>query len=253
MARTASSSDEHGASARRSAPTGCPARSSVADTTLLDLLPQPAFVVAVDGDDVFRFVYANARVPRAARRRPTRPTGDLRRVVPADVLVAHIRAFARAAREHRAVSFEAEWGGAARRRRVAVDVTPIVDDDGACRQLVGAAHDVTEHRRIEAELAHRTRHDPLTELPNRVMLVEWLAGRARRDAPTTASVGLVLLDIDHFKIVNDSLGLEAGDELLAVDGAPRRARAARRRPARAPRRRRARGRLPRRAPASTTC
>ena len=71
-------------------------------------------------------------------------------------------------------AFEAEWGSSIPTRRVAVDVTPIIGADGVCEQLVGAAYDVSEHRRIEAELAHRTRHDPLTELPNRVMLVEWL-------------------------------------------------------------------------------
>jgi diguanylate cyclase (GGDEF)-like protein len=80
---------------------------------------------------------------------------------------------------------------------------------------VGAAYDVSEHRRIEAELAHRTRHDPLTELPNRVLLVEWLQD-ALASCTDEALVGLVLLDIDHFKVVNDSLGLEAGDELLTT-------------------------------------
>ncbi len=183
-----------------------------ADTTLLDLLPHPAFAVAVDGGDEFRFIYTNDAYRELLGGDSA--TGDLRHVVPANALVAHIRAFARAARECRPIAFEAEWG-ATPPRRVAVDVTPLVDDDGACVQLVGAAYDVSEHRRIEAELAHRTRHDPLTELPNRVMLIEWLrdALNASRD---DARVGLVLLDIDHFKVVNDSLGHEAGDELLAT-------------------------------------
>ena len=190
-----------------------PGLEPVADTTLLDLLPHPAFAVAVDGDDVFRFIYTNDAYRRLLG--DDSATGDLRRVVPANALVAHVRAFARAAREHREIAFEAEWGASAPTRRVAVDVTPILNADGKCIQLVGAAYDVSEHRRIEAELAHRTRHDPLTELPNRVMLVEWLQHALVTKAPGT-SVGLVMLDIDHFKIVNDSLGHEAGDELLAA-------------------------------------
>ncbi|MDQ1462214.1 MAG: hypothetical protein QOI08_3698, partial [Actinomycetota bacterium] len=182
----------------------------VVDTMLLDLLPHPVFAVAVDGDDVFRFIYTNDSY--RALLASDSSTGDLRHVVPANALVAHVRAFAAAARELRTVSFEAEWGSTPP-RRVAVDVTPIVGTDGVCEQLVGAAYDVSEHRRIEAELAHRTRHDPLTELPNRVMLVEWLHA-ALAKAGDEARVGLVILDIDHFKVVNDSLGHEAGDELL---------------------------------------
>ncbi len=190
-----------------------PGLEPVADTTLLDLLPHPAFAVAVDGDDVFRFIYTNEAYRRLLG--DDSATGDLRRVVPANALVAHVRAFARVAREHREIAFEAEWGASVPTRRVAVDVTPILNAAGECIQLVGAAYDVSEHRRIEAELAHRTRHDPLTELPNRVMLVEWLQHALVTKAPG-AGVGLVMLDIDHFKVVNDSLGHEAGDELLAA-------------------------------------
>jgi diguanylate cyclase (GGDEF)-like protein len=170
------------------------------------------FAVAVDGDDVFRFIYTNDSY--RALLASDSSTGDLRHVVPANALVAHVRAFAAAARGLRTVSFEAEWGSTPP-RRVAVDVTPIVGADGVCEQLVGAAYDVSEHRRIEAELAHRTRHDPLTELPNRVMLIEWLHA-ALAAASDEGRVGLVILDIDHFKVVNDSLGHEAGDELLAT-------------------------------------
>ena len=185
----------------------------VGGTTLFDVLPHPVFVVAVDGDADFRFIYTNDAYRRLLG--DDTATGDLRQVVPANALVAHVRAFARAARERRTIAFEAEWGGSIPPRRVAVDVTPLVGTDGVCETLVGAAYDVSEHRRIEAELAHRTRHDPLTELPNRVLLVEWLH-EALASCTDDALVGLVLLDIDHFKVVNDSLGLEAGDELLAT-------------------------------------
>ena len=199
--------------------TDAPTTETAADTTLLDLLPHPAFAIAVDGDDQFRFIYTNDAYRRllgddTVLEHET-ATGDLRHVVPANALVAHVRAFARAARERKTVAFEAEWGGSVPARRIAVDVTPIVNADGTCDQLVGAAYDVSEHRRIEAALAHRTRHDPLTELPNRVMLVEWLQA-ALASCGADRHVGLVLLDIDHFKVVNDSLGHEAGDELLAA-------------------------------------
>ncbi len=195
------------------------ASAPAADTALLDLLPHPAFAIAVDGDDEFRFIYTNDAYRSLRGDDVDAELGhtprDLRQVVPANALVAHVRAFARAAREGRPIAFETEWGSSVPTRRVAVDVTPLVDEHGVCHQLVGAAYDVTEHRRIEAELAHRTRHDPLTELPNRVMLIEWLR-EALAASNADARVGLVLLDIDHFKVVNDSLGHEAGDELLAT-------------------------------------
>jgi len=85
----------------------------VADTTVLDLLPHPAFAIAVDGDDVFRFIYTNDAYRVLRGEEPGAglgaPTSDLRQVVPANALVAHVRAFARAARELRTISFETEW------------------------------------------------------------------------------------------------------------------------------------------------
>jgi diguanylate cyclase (GGDEF)-like protein/PAS domain S-box-containing protein len=83
--------------------------------------------------------------------------------------------------------------------------------------IVVNARDVTDHREAEARLAHQAFHDPLTGLPNRTQFAELLeaaVGRARSDG---RSVGVLLLDLDGFKIVNDSLGHEVGDhQLVAV-------------------------------------
>src|SRR5262249_18921669 len=181
---------------------------------VLDVLPHPSFVVAVDGDDEFRFTYANA-ASRALLGPGRDVDGDLSTVLPAPALVSHVRGFARAARERRVVSFESEWAGGPRHRAVSVEVRPLGDDDGSCTHIVGAAHEITDRRALERELEHRAKHDPLTELPNRVMLLEWLDDAIAR-LDDGYGVGLVLLDIDHFKVVNDSLGHDAGDELLAL-------------------------------------
>ena len=78
--------------------------------------------------------------------------------------------------------------------------------------------DITERRQTEERLAHLALHDPLTDLPNRRLLVDHLAlscGRGRRSgAPTT----LLYLDLDGFKPINDRLGHGAGDELLVALG-----------------------------------
>lgn len=179
---------------------------------VLDALPHAAFIVEVEGDESFSFAYGNHAYRQLLDREIT--TGELRALLPANALVAHMRAFARAARDHHAVRFEADWSPGASPRTLAVEVAPIAGDDGRS-YLLGAAYEVTDRRSLEQKLAHRTRHDPLTELPNRVMLLEWLQDALDRCAEEQM-VGLLILDLDHFKVVNDSLGHAAGDALLGL-------------------------------------
>jgi diguanylate cyclase (GGDEF)-like protein len=71
-----------------------------------------------------------------------------------------------------------------------------------------------EQKRIEGELRHRALHDPLTSLANRELVLDRLEqalARSRRDG---RAVAVLFLDVDHFKLVNDSLGHAVGDELL---------------------------------------
>ena len=68
----------------------------------------------------------------------------------------------------------------------------------------------------EARVRYQAYHDPLTGLPNRASFVEHLEEAIRRSKRFGWSLGLMFLDLDRFKRVNDSLGHEAGDELLRV-------------------------------------
>jgi diguanylate cyclase (GGDEF)-like protein/PAS domain S-box-containing protein len=88
---------------------------------------------------------------------------------------------------------------------------------------LGAVHvfgeEVTERKRVEGRLLHQAMHDPLTGLPNRHLFMERLGGALMRYHRREASLFAVLfLDLDRFKVVNDSLGHHVGDELLQVVG-----------------------------------
>jgi len=81
------------------------------------------------------------------------------------------------------------------------------------RQLVGAIH---ERERLQEVLAHQASHDALTELPNRTQAQALIDAALHRTARREGRVGLLFVDLDHFKSVNDTHGHAAGDELLRV-------------------------------------
>ena len=92
--------------------------------------------------------------------------------------------------------------------------TSLVVEDGEQRVL-SICEDITQARRAQAQLAHRADHDPLTGLPNRELLRRRLSSALLRlRAGASDGVGLLFLDLDRFKVINDSLGHAAGDRLL---------------------------------------
>ena len=78
----------------------------------------------------------------------------------------------------------------------------------------GVMSDITEHKALEEQLKHQALHDPLTGLPNRILLEDRLRLALRRTKRRGGQAAVLFVDLDNFKVVNDSLGHEAGDRLL---------------------------------------
>jgi diguanylate cyclase (GGDEF)-like protein len=90
--------------------------------------------------------------------------------------------------------------------------------DPSVEGLVLTAHDVTDRLALQQEMEHRALHDELTGLPNRAMLSDRLGEALLAAAQAGTRVGLLLLDLDRFKEINDTFGHHYGDELLRQVG-----------------------------------
>ena len=82
--------------------------------------------------------------------------------------------------------------------------------------LVLTLRDVTEQRKLERELTHRAFHDPLTGLANRVLFQERISHALAQNQRVGRVVGVLFVDVDDFKVVNDVQGHAVGDELLVA-------------------------------------
>jgi len=95
-----------------------------------------------------------------------------------------------------------------------VSGVPIVDGDGRFVGYRGTALDITERKQAEAQIAELATRDPLTGLPNRLLLSDRLARGIASGQREGTLLAVMFIDLDHFKRINDTLGHEVGDELL---------------------------------------
>ncbi|MDK9689396.1 putative bifunctional diguanylate cyclase/phosphodiesterase [Azospira sp.] len=101
-----------------------------------------------------------------------------------------------------------------RKRYIEIVKTPTYAPDGSINGIQGIFWDITARKSAEEQIEYLAHHDPLTDLPNRVLLRDRFLQAQGQAARSDARVAILFLDLDHFKLVNDTLGHPIGDRLL---------------------------------------
>ncbi len=95
-------------------------------------------------------------------------------------------------------------------------ITPLHDDNGNIYNFVSVGKDITDRMQTQERLHFLAHHDLLTELPNRVMLTDRLGHAIGNAQARSESLAVMFLDLDRFKVINDTLGHNIGDQLLQM-------------------------------------
>jgi diguanylate cyclase (GGDEF)-like protein/PAS domain S-box-containing protein len=143
-----------------------------------------------------------------------RHANDLSRELDEPIIADHHALIACAERD---LPDEREWTYVRKdgtRMPVNLSITALHDEHGTINGFLNVAYDITERKRTEATILHMAHHDALTGLPNRSLLMDRIDMAIRHARRADGRVAVLMMDLDHFKRVNDTLGHQAGDQLL---------------------------------------
>jgi diguanylate cyclase (GGDEF)-like protein len=115
--------------------------------------------------------------------------------------------------------FELRWNNGGKELCSHIRMAPEFDASGKVTHVLAVGRDITEIDEYRRKVRQQAYYDSLTSLPNRLLLSERLAGAIGGAACHETQFGLMMLDLDHFKHVNDTLGHSMGDRLLCETAA----------------------------------
>jgi len=99
---------------------------------------------------------------------------------------------------------------------VAISAAPLRGGDNEITGALGIIADIRARKRAEETIRHLAYHDPLTELPNRTSLMDRLEVSVKQARQSGSQLAVIYLDLDNFKVINDSIGHSGGDVLLKI-------------------------------------
>ena len=183
----------------------------------LDSIGDAVIATDLDGKISFMNPIAERMTGWLAREALFRPIEEVMQLRDAHSLEPHWNPIYFALKEQRVVAMALNCQLVSRTGQlyqVEDSAAPIIDSNGHCLGSIVVFHDVSESMALALKMSHLANHDPLTNLPNRVLLYDRIEQAIKKAEQLHHKSALLLIDLDHFKYVNDSIGHNLGDLLI---------------------------------------
>jgi len=183
----------------------------------LDSIGDAVIATDLDGKISFMNPIAERMTGWSSREALHKPIEEVMQLRDAHTLQAHWNPIYFALKEQRVVAMALNCQLVSRTGQlfqVEDSAAPIKDAGGTCLGSIVVFHDVSESTALALKMSHLANHDALTNLPNRVLLYDRIEQAIRRAEQLHHKSALLLIDLDHFKYINDSIGHNLGDLLI---------------------------------------